>query len=179
MTRSAGAVVPGAWGKARGRPGFSTARASDSRREQPACFAPRCFAEWVYSIRDSNLIWRMSSSACGAPAWITRAATSRRHGIPRGQRRPGQMAPGNRASHFAQPGIFGSEILPGEPSFRLAWPILVSQTLWGLVALRHGCFTAFLRGKLAGVVGFGGPAEAGPGEDGAEAAVAGANGIGA
>jgi GT2 family glycosyltransferase len=38
---------------------------------------------------------------------------------------------------------------------RLAWPILVSQTLWGLVALRHGCFAAFLRGKLAGVMGFG------------------------
>jgi N-acetylglucosaminyl-diphospho-decaprenol L-rhamnosyltransferase len=37
---------------------------------------------------------------------------------------------------------------------RLAWPILLSQTLWGLVALRHGCFTAFLRGKLAGVMGF-------------------------
>jgi GT2 family glycosyltransferase len=37
---------------------------------------------------------------------------------------------------------------------RLAWPILVSQTLWGLVALRHRCFLAFLRGKLAGVMGF-------------------------
>jgi GT2 family glycosyltransferase len=37
---------------------------------------------------------------------------------------------------------------------RLAWPILVSQTLWGLVALRHGCFVAFLQGKLAGMLGF-------------------------
>jgi GT2 family glycosyltransferase len=39
--------------------------------------------------------------------------------------------------------------------FRLAWPILVAQTLWGLVALRHGTFGAFLRGKLDGLVGFG------------------------
>jgi hypothetical protein len=43
---------------------------------------------------------------------------------------------------------------PASLLFRLAWPILVSQTLWGLVALRHGCFTAFLRGKVAGVMGF-------------------------
>lgn len=39
--------------------------------------------------------------------------------------------------------------------FRLAWPILVAQALWGLVALRHGTFGAFLRGKLAGLAGFG------------------------
>ena len=43
---------------------------------------------------------------------------------------------------------------PASLLFRLAWPILVSQTLWGLVALRHGCFTAFLRGKVAGAMGF-------------------------
>jgi GT2 family glycosyltransferase len=35
--------------------------------------------------------------------------------------------------------------------FRLAWPILVAQTLWGMVALRHGTFGAFLRGKWEGL----------------------------
>jgi GT2 family glycosyltransferase len=29
-------------------------------------------------------------------------------------------------------------------------PIMIGQALWGLVALRHGCGIAFLRGKLAG-----------------------------
>jgi len=38
--------------------------------------------------------------------------------------------------------------------FRLGWPILVAQTLWGLVALRHGAFGAFLRGKLDGLLRF-------------------------
>jgi GT2 family glycosyltransferase len=38
--------------------------------------------------------------------------------------------------------------------FRLGWPILVAQTLWGLVALRHGALGAFLRGKLDGLVSF-------------------------
>lgn len=31
------------------------------------------------------------------------------------------------------------------------WPIMVGQLLWGLVALRHGCGAAYLRGKLAGI----------------------------
>jgi len=30
------------------------------------------------------------------------------------------------------------------------WPIIAGQTLWGLVALRHGCGWAFVRGKWAG-----------------------------
>ena len=30
-------------------------------------------------------------------------------------------------------------------------PIVIGQALWGLVALRHGCGWAFLRGKLAGL----------------------------
>jgi len=38
--------------------------------------------------------------------------------------------------------------------FRLAWPIFLGQTLWGVVAMRHGRFVAFLRGKLEGVLGF-------------------------
>jgi GT2 family glycosyltransferase len=37
---------------------------------------------------------------------------------------------------------------------RFAWPILFSQSLWGVVALRHGAFFAFLRGKLEGLKGF-------------------------
>ena len=43
---------------------------------------------------------------------------------------------------------------PAQLFFRLAWPILVAQTLWGFVALRHGTFWAFLRGKLEGLMGF-------------------------
>jgi GT2 family glycosyltransferase len=43
---------------------------------------------------------------------------------------------------------------PARLLFRLAWPILLSQTLWGLVALRRGCLMACLRGKMAGVMGF-------------------------
>ena len=31
------------------------------------------------------------------------------------------------------------------------WPVLVGQLLWGLVALRHGCFVAYLQGKIAGM----------------------------
>ncbi len=31
------------------------------------------------------------------------------------------------------------------------WPILAGQLLWGLVALRHGCAVAYLRGKIAGL----------------------------
>jgi GT2 family glycosyltransferase len=38
-------------------------------------------------------------------------------------------------------------------SLREAWPILVAQGLWGLVALRHGAGLAWLRGKLEGIVG--------------------------
>jgi GT2 family glycosyltransferase len=38
--------------------------------------------------------------------------------------------------------------------FRLLWPILVAQALWGAVALRHGTFWAFLRGKLDGFLSF-------------------------
>jgi GT2 family glycosyltransferase len=35
----------------------------------------------------------------------------------------------------------------------LAWQILVAQALWGLVALRHGAFLAFLGGKIEGLKG--------------------------
>ncbi|MCC7173777.1 MAG: glycosyltransferase family 2 protein [Bryobacterales bacterium] len=37
---------------------------------------------------------------------------------------------------------------------RYGWRVLVAQGLWGLVALRHGAFFAFLRGKLAGLAQF-------------------------
>src|SRR6185436_12218966 len=37
---------------------------------------------------------------------------------------------------------------------RAAWPILVAQLLWGVVALRHGCGFAWLRGKLQGLKEF-------------------------
>ena len=34
---------------------------------------------------------------------------------------------------------------------RYAWHILVAQGLWGLVSLRHGCGSSWLRGKLEGL----------------------------
>jgi GT2 family glycosyltransferase len=33
---------------------------------------------------------------------------------------------------------------------RYCWPIIVAQSLWGLVALRHGALSAYLAGKLEG-----------------------------
>jgi len=41
---------------------------------------------------------------------------------------------------------------PAGSLLRLAWPVLVAQTLWGALALRHGTFWAFLRGKLDGLL---------------------------
>ena len=38
--------------------------------------------------------------------------------------------------------------------FRFAWPILLSQSLWGLVALRHGALLEFFMGKFAGLKDF-------------------------
>jgi len=37
---------------------------------------------------------------------------------------------------------------------RYGWQVLVAQTLWGLVALRHGAFLAYVSGKIEGVRGF-------------------------
>lgn len=37
---------------------------------------------------------------------------------------------------------------------QFAWPIVFSQSLWGLVAFRHRAFLAFLSGKLEGLRGF-------------------------
>lgn len=44
---------------------------------------------------------------------------------------------------------------PGRLLARYAWPIGVSQALWGLVALRHGRGWPWLRGKLEGLRRFG------------------------
>jgi GT2 family glycosyltransferase len=38
--------------------------------------------------------------------------------------------------------------------FRLLWPVLMAQALWGVLALRHGTFWAFLSGKLDGLLAF-------------------------
>ena len=43
---------------------------------------------------------------------------------------------------------------PARLFFHLAWPVLVGQTLWGLVAFRHGTAGAFLRGKAEGLMAF-------------------------
>ena len=34
---------------------------------------------------------------------------------------------------------------------RYGWPVLIGQTLWGFVALRHGAGLAFLKGKIEGM----------------------------
>jgi GT2 family glycosyltransferase len=36
---------------------------------------------------------------------------------------------------------------PRPLGLRLAWTVFIGQSLWGLLALRHGCFFAWLRGK--------------------------------
>ncbi len=38
---------------------------------------------------------------------------------------------------------------------RYCWPIFVAQTLWGLLALRHGTLSAYIHGKLEGLRLFG------------------------
>jgi len=40
---------------------------------------------------------------------------------------------------------------PGRMLARYAWPILVAQGLWGLVAMRHGRVWSWLRGKVEGL----------------------------
>lgn len=43
---------------------------------------------------------------------------------------------------------------PARYFLRYGWPVFVGQSLWGLVALRHGRGLAFLRGKLEGMALF-------------------------
>jgi hypothetical protein len=43
---------------------------------------------------------------------------------------------------------------PARDLLRYGWPILVAQTLWGGVALRHGRLLSFLRGKIGGLAMF-------------------------
>jgi len=43
---------------------------------------------------------------------------------------------------------------PARCLIQCAWPILVGQTLWGVVALRHGRGLSYVRGKLAGLAMF-------------------------
>lgn len=43
---------------------------------------------------------------------------------------------------------------PNKWVLRYGWPVFIAQTLWGLTALRHGCFVAYLTGKLEGLLRF-------------------------
>lgn len=43
---------------------------------------------------------------------------------------------------------------PARSCFRYGWSILVAQSLWGMVALRHGRALSFLRGKMEGLALF-------------------------
>ena len=49
--------------------------------------------------------------------------------------------------------IARNQVLLADKHFRgqPRWPIVAGQLLWGLIALRHGCGVAYLRGKLAGI----------------------------
>lgn len=40
---------------------------------------------------------------------------------------------------------------PSNWILRYGWPVLVGQLLWGIVAARHGCLKAFLKGKWEGI----------------------------
>jgi hypothetical protein len=43
--------------------------------------------------------------------------------------------------------LLAAKYFSGQPRF----PLLAGQFLWGLLALRHGCGWAYLRGKVEGV----------------------------
>jgi len=43
---------------------------------------------------------------------------------------------------------------PAKWILRYCWPILIAQTLWGFVALRHGALGAYIAGKLEGLLRF-------------------------
>ncbi|HTR38565.1 MAG TPA: glycosyltransferase family 2 protein [Bryobacteraceae bacterium] len=40
---------------------------------------------------------------------------------------------------------------PARWILRYGWPVFIAQTLWGLTALRHRCFVAYLTGKCEGL----------------------------
>jgi hypothetical protein len=76
-------------------------------------------------------------------------AGSRR--VARRQRHFGPLASGNDAPHRAESGLPHRQALSGRMLLRYAWPILVAQGLWGLVALRHGRGWPWLCGKVEGL----------------------------
>lgn len=43
---------------------------------------------------------------------------------------------------------------PEDWPLRYGWPVLIGQVLWGVVAFKHGCGSAWLRGKLDGIQRF-------------------------
>ena len=43
---------------------------------------------------------------------------------------------------------------PGNWLWRLGWPVLVAQILWGIVALKHGAGWPYLKGKIEGLRSF-------------------------
>jgi len=47
--------------------------------------------------------------------------------------------------------VFVARNLPDSWLARYGWPVMVAQMLWGLVALRHGRFSAWARGKREGI----------------------------
>ena len=47
--------------------------------------------------------------------------------------------------------LFVAKHYPAHWWIRLGWPVLIGQSLWGLVAIRHGKGWAYLKGKLEGL----------------------------
>jgi len=72
----------------------------------------------------------------------------------RGSATLGQWHPGTVRRISRNQVLLLARHYPGRLLFRWWWPILVAQLLWGVVAFRHGCGLAWLRGKFQGLRNF-------------------------
>ena len=100
---------------------------------------------WVRSRRVSNRIWKMSISACGARArefaglYVPGAVAWHRGSATLGAGIRTQCAAWRATSSFWWRAIIRRGCCGAG-----CWPIVVAQTLWGGVALRHGAGIAWL-----------------------------------
>jgi GT2 family glycosyltransferase len=89
-------------------------------------------------------------AAAGVDGWYLPEAVSRHHGsatFGRWSPRVVRLIARNQVFLIARQ-------YPGKLIRRWLWQILVAQSLWGALALRHGCGWAYLRGKVEGVARF-------------------------
>ena len=47
--------------------------------------------------------------------------------------------------------IARNQVILAKKYFSPSWPVLVGQSLWGMLAMRHGAGLAFLQGKFEGL----------------------------